>query len=409
MRTKEIDVITSVANRIAHFEQKHVSDATNATVNTNLVMNNNQKNKNQRLTPSSFSQRYLDLDDIMEEESSIEDDCDNNDSDGYLAASNEETSSPDTSFRLSGRSSSSASEHSVSINQGSSHGSPPDHHHHTTSGSGNQKTNISEKLSQKSLDSGFSDYSDSKDTTGSDDKVSNEKARRMKSSVVHETHATKDSKLHHVSKVYFYSVSDLLQDNSTQFEDHLSLVKNESSSSGQSNPNTPRISSSVCDEDFFDRVESPFIPITSPSQSSSRDSPFQRCTRVHTGTSSLRRKTTSKEEEVKSPSYLYSCESPSQSPVRKSLTPSQSPFPITNGSLYSDLSLNRRNKESQNRKSKCDSSNSSTDADNQSLVSPFPSLNCSIPLENYGLNVSIYRWVWHRTFIKLHQMLNLMS
>merc|ERR1711949_93751 len=36
--------------------------------------------------------------------------------------------------------------------------------------------------------------------------------RRLKSSVVHETHATKDSKLHHVSKVYFYSVSELLQE-----------------------------------------------------------------------------------------------------------------------------------------------------------------------------------------------------
>ena len=40
--------------------------------NTNVV---NMKNKSQRLTPSSFGQRYLDLDDIMEE-SSIEDDSD---------------------------------------------------------------------------------------------------------------------------------------------------------------------------------------------------------------------------------------------------------------------------------------------------------------------------------------------
>ena len=146
------------------------------------------------------------------------------------------------------------------------------------------KTNISEKLSQKSLDSGFSDFSDSKDTHyKSDDKALGDKAQRMKSSVVHETHATKDSKLHHVSKVYFYSVSDLLADQSTDFEDHLALIKKESS--GHSEPNTPRINSSVCDEDFFDRVESPFIPITSPPQSSrdSRDSPFQRSPRVHTG------------------------------------------------------------------------------------------------------------------------------
>ena len=76
MRTKELDVIHSVANRIAHFEQKQTSDD-DSVMNTNpVMMSYNQKHKNQRLTPSSggFGQRYLDLDDIMEEESSIEDD-----------------------------------------------------------------------------------------------------------------------------------------------------------------------------------------------------------------------------------------------------------------------------------------------------------------------------------------------
>ena len=379
MRTKDLDVINSVANRIAHFEQKHTSDDV-GSVNANVVMNFNQKHKNQRLTPSSFSQRYLDLDDIMEEESSIEDDCEGGDSDtGYIAGSNEETSSPDTSFRLSGRSSSSASEHS---GEGEVRGE-------VRAGGEKSKTGISEKLSQKSLDSGFSDFSDSRDTAAGTE--SQEQRRQMKSSVVHETHATKDAKLHHVSKVYFYSVSELLQSNSTEFEDHLTLLKNESnssSSSGHSNPTTPRISSSVCDEDFFDRVESPFIPITNPSSHTSRESPFQRCPRVHTGTSSLRRKATQ--------GSIEDDANESESPVRRCLTPSQSPFPLTNGSLYSDLSLTRRNKETQKRKSKSKSDvtssmSSSNEADHQNSESPYPSLNASLPLESYGLNVSTYR------------------
>ena len=354
MRTPEsLDSSNLVADRIAHFEQK--SDSPSSVVNNNnMNQNKNGKTLGQRLTPSNYNHRYLDLDDIMEEEreesSSLEED-----SDGYLA-----TSSPDTSFRLSGRSSSSASDHS-SGKETASEQSSGSHQ--------SNKTNISEKLSQKSLDSGFSDC----------DNVSKEDKRHMKSSVVHETHATKDSKLHHVSKVYFYSVSDLLQDNSTEYEDHLTLMKNESN-------NTPRISSSVCDADYFDRVESPFIPITSPA---SRDSPFQRCPRVHTGTSSLRRKAAKKggsKEDV-----YPSDQSPS--PARKCLTPSQSPFPITNGSLYSELSLNRRNKE-QSRKCKSDSNvSSSAESENMSVESPYPSLNCSFPLENYGLNVSISRLV----------------
>ena len=380
MRTKELDVIHSVANRIAHFEQKHTSDD-DSVMNTNVMMSYNQKHKNQRLTPSSggFGQRYLDLDDIMEEESSIEDDEDDRgqeDSDtGYIAGSNEETSSPDTSFRLSGRSSSSASDHSrseeVRVNSEAEENNNK-----------GIKAGISEKLSQKSLDSGFSDFSDSQRDVVSESMK--EKRREMKSSVVHETHATKDSKLHHVSKVYFYSVSDLLTQSS---EDHLTLLKNESSntsSSGHSsNPTTPRISSSVCDEDFFDRVESPFIPITSPSS----QSPLQRCPRVHTGTSSLRRKASASLEDTEAPRTWT--ESPSESPVRRCLTPSQSPFPITNGSLYSDLSLQRRNKETQKRRGK---SKSDTETENhQNNESPYPSLNASLPLESYGLNVSSSR------------------
>ena len=405
MRTKELDVIHSVANRIAHFEQKQTSDGSDSSVNTSVMMNNcNQKHKSHRLTPSSFGQRYLDLDDIMEEESSIEDEEERSQGDsdtGYIAGSNEETSSPDTSFRLSGRSSSSSSDHSGDIG-----GEVRETEEENTDNNKGHKAGISEKLSQKSLDSGFSDFSDSRDTREGGE-AREAKRREMKSSVVHETHATKDAKLHHVSKVYFYSVSDLLtqQRDSTEFEDHLTLLKNESntssSSSGHSNPTTPRISSSVCDEDFFDRVESPFIPITSPSSqisTVSRDSPLQRCPRVHTGTSSLRRKATAPASAEDTEAKTSWTESPSESPVRRCLTPSQSPFPITNGSLYSDLSLTRRNKETQKRKSKSksDLATSSFEADNQNNnnnppESPYQSLNGSLPLESYGLNVSSSR------------------
>ena len=90
-------------------------------------------------------------------------------------------------------------------------------------------------LSQKlSLDSGFSDSSESKDaaTSSKSGKISKEgldrkskivsncnntntntSGRKIKSSVVHETHAMNSlNKLQHVSKVYFYSVADVLQE-----------------------------------------------------------------------------------------------------------------------------------------------------------------------------------------------------
>ena len=75
MRSKEGENIQTVASRIAQFELN--SSETSCPVDDdNMTI---QKNKNNRMTPVSFGQRYLDLDDIIEE-SSIEDDCDNNDS-----------------------------------------------------------------------------------------------------------------------------------------------------------------------------------------------------------------------------------------------------------------------------------------------------------------------------------------
>ena len=95
------------------------------------------------------------------------------------------------------------------------------------------------------------------------------------------------------------------------YHDHLdqdghqvNLLRAEASSEVDQPPTTPRINSSVCEEEFFDRVElfyisfykhvslefifqveSPFLPISSPREVGS---PFQRWPRVHTGTSSLR-------------------------------------------------------------------------------------------------------------------------
>ena len=65
----------------------------------------------------------------------------------------------------------------------------------------------------------------------------------------------------------------------------MNLLRREATSEEQQQAVTPRINSSVCDEEFFDRVESPFLPISSPREVGS---PFQRWPRVHTGTSSLR-------------------------------------------------------------------------------------------------------------------------
>ena len=174
--------------------------------------------------------------------------------------------------------------------------------------------------------------------------------------MVHETHSKRD-KLHHVSKVYFYSVrhnsdclivnfiqnqvSDILQNSSsTELEDQVNLLRAEANSEEEQQQAvvTPRINSSVCNDEFFDRDELPFLPISSPREV--QGSPFQRWPRVHTGTSSLRfdiiviviiiviiltmvmMMTRRKGVEVGSPGGS------------RVGTPSQSPFPLTNSSLY---------------------------------------------------------------------------
>ena len=136
-------------------------------------------------------------------------------------------------------------------------------------------------------------------------------------------------------------MSDILQNSSsTELEDQVNLLRAESNAL-EEQPVTPRINSSVCEaEEFFDRVESPFLPISSPREVGS---PFQRWPRVHTGTSSLRFAIIAiiiisiiiiiiiiiiimvfRRKGVEGGS-------PGGSRVA---TPSQSPFPLTNGSLY---------------------------------------------------------------------------
>ena len=129
-------------------------------------------------------------------------------------------------------------------------------------------------------------------------------------------------------------MSDILQNSSsTELEDQVNLLRAESNTLEEQPPVTPRINSSVCEaEEFFDRVESPFLPISSPREVGS---PFQRWPRVHTGTSSLRFAIIAiiiiiiiimvfRRKGVEGGS-------PGGSRVA---TPSQSPFPLTNGSLY---------------------------------------------------------------------------
>ena len=132
-------------------------------------------------------------------------------------------------------------------------------------------------------------------------------------------------------------VSDILQNSSsTELEDQVNLLRAEANSEEEQQQAvvTPRINSSVCEEEFFDRVESPFLPISSPREVGS---PFQRWPRVHTGTSSLRSDIIPIIPiMIKAMMMMIRRKgveggSPGGSRVA---TPSQSPFPLTNGSLY---------------------------------------------------------------------------
>jgi hypothetical protein len=239
---------------------------------------------------------------------------------------------------------------------------------------------MAQKLSQKSsLDSGFSDSSDShqhqhqqlqqqqppEDTNGL--QVGFGSRGRLKSAVVHESHALtgSSSRMHHVSKVYFYSVSDVLRDaaSSSSSSDcgashaaaerkRTSDAEEEGEERSSSCPSTPRISAAaVCQLDYLDVNDVSaegllFESLPHPTRSQS-----PRGASVHTGTSSLRRKQQQRQKQSGSTETMGADPQRSgrSSPLMRSTTPSSSAtqFPITNGSLYSDLSLNRRVAESQ--------------------------------------------------------------
>ena len=165
--------------------------------------------------------------------------------------------------------------------------------------------------------------------------------RKIKSSVVHETHAINSlNKLQHVSKVYFYSVADVLQgeggkqgkneqgvtlpgggspgidkiNKNGACASHDQERDNAKSDSCNTQPGTPRISAPASELDFLDLMleNSPNLDSKLFHNSIRLKNSLRRCRENANGGSNSR-----------------------------SQTPTQS-FPITNGSLYSDLSLSRK-------------------------------------------------------------------
>jgi hypothetical protein len=181
--------------------------------------------------------------------------------------------------------------------------------------------------------------------------------------------------MHHVSKVYFYSVSDVLRDAASSNggdgsdnlvtadrkrtsdqeeaeERSLALPLNNESFASSSCPSTPRISAAaVCELDYLD-VNGAGEGLLFDSLPTLSHSPRSV---VRTGTSSLRRKQKQRQQHPSNETMMVvadpqrSVSSGRNSPLMRSTTPSSSAtqFPLTNGSLYSDLSLNRRVAESQ--------------------------------------------------------------
>ncbi len=186
--------------------------------------------------------------------------------------------------------------------------------------------------------------------------------------MVHESHALtgSSSRMHHVSKVYFYSVSDVLRDaaSSSSSSDcganhaaaerkRTSDEEEEGEERSSSCPSTPRISAAaVCQLDYLDVNEVSAEGLLFESLPHHTRSQSPRGASVHTGTSSLRRKQQQRQKQQPGSTEMMVADpqrSGRSSPLMRSTTPSSSAtqFPITNGSLYSDLSLNRRVAESQ--------------------------------------------------------------
>ena len=275
-----------------------------------------------------ISIRSAELDDILEEESDDENST-------PPAISSPSSNSPDGSFRLPNRrnpTKNSADSTSSASSTDGRVGTPP------------SRNKVSSKNNHsKSHDSGFSDSSDNnhnreeRATSSQSLKNSISEAGSDDSNhcieIVHETNRRTGS---HVSKVYFYSVSDVLQEDQSE-QEHVSILDCETGRvrrglsmasepillpplspplSHRINVSTdseelPKLDPLACDINYYEGLmENKPLP--------------------KTGTSSLGRK---KKWRSDSPTSLTSCNT-CKSPV--------SQFPKTNGSLYESLSLGRR-------------------------------------------------------------------
>lgn len=203
----------------------------------------------------------------------------------------------------------------------------------------------------RSQDSGFSDSGDSNQGTGLEAKNSRRaQVQEVHSEVVHETRTNSfDQKPYHVSKVYFYSVSDILsqeheeQKRRQQQEGHVSVLACEDFRASSpclpllSPPRSPPLAPRDSGNPYYDSFHMEHKPIM-PSQTTSTQTnsgarrPQSSPNRIHTGTSSLGR---SKKNTKKT--------GMTDAPVPTS-------FPKTNGSLYESLSLGRPDKKTENMK-----------------------------------------------------------
>lgn len=235
---------------------------------------------------------------------------------------------------------------------------------------------LSQSLSHKSHDSGFSDSAESnQDNAKSSPSKSSKNPRKtaqVHSEVVHETRTSSlDSRQYHVSKVYFYSVSDIISKESNypsdptpqdidvgnssmtycskDEADHVSILDCESFAPRPeassplailSPPLSPPLSPSMarpkavpsnCDSDnaYYNALHLEHKPLPNRSFSTQTgNKPIlikksQQSPRIHTGTSSLGRNKSTR----------------ASGGTTGSATPTN--FPKTNGSLYECMSLGR--------------------------------------------------------------------
>ena len=292
--------------------------------------------------------RSAELDDILEEESD-----DENSTPPIISSPS--SNSPDGSFRLPNRRNQNNDSTSSASSTDGRVGTPPS--------SGKSKTKTKNSASSKSHDSGFSDSAASDRSTHREDRATSSQSKPDSSSgpgsdedahceVVHETRS--GDKQYHVSKVYFYSVSDVLQQEQEE-QEHISILDCETGRvrRGYAQPNNAKSESPL----LYPPMSPPMTRISVPAESphSGEFSPNNgefvepeenikldpsACDNYYVlehkplpkkiiGTSSLGRKMAADSPLASPQSPCNSCRSPSQ-------------FPKTNGSLYESLSLGRR-------------------------------------------------------------------